>query len=127
MIENLSWSVLKAILNTLPLEITFVDEDDSVRYFNGSGRGIFARDPSLIGMKVQDCHPASSRPAVNRLLDSFKNDRASFAESWMNKDGRKIYIRYAAVRSEDGRYLGCVETVQDITDIQKLQGEKRLD
>ncbi len=127
MIENLSWSVLRAILNTLPLEITFADKDDSVRYFSGSGRGIFDRDRSLIGRKVQDCHPASSRPALNRLLDGLKNDRTSFAESFVTKDGKKIYIRYAAVRGEDGRYLGCVETVQDITDIQKLQGEKRLD
>jgi hypothetical protein len=122
-IENLSWNVLRAILNTLPLEITFVDENDLVRYFNRHGRGIFPRDDSIIGMKVQDCHPPKYRPSVNRLLNSFKNNRSSFAESWINKDGRKIYIRYAAVRDDDGKYLGCLETVQDITDIQKLQGE----
>jgi len=128
-IESLSWKVLRVILDTLPLEITFIDENDLVRYFSRSGRGIFPRDDSIIGMKVQDCHPPRSRLAVNRLLDSFKKNRSSFAEFWKNKDGRKIYIRYAAIRDDDGKYLGCLETVQDITDIQKLQGEgeSRLD
>jgi hypothetical protein len=118
--------VLDAVLNALPVEISFVDENDTVRYFNKNGDRIFPRPPAVIGRKVQDCHPKKSLHKVNQILDDFKNNKKSSAEFWIDLKGRKVYIRYFAVRAKDGKYLGCLEVSQDITDIQKIKGEKRL-
>ena len=118
--------VLAAVLDALPVEISFVDENDTVRYFNKNGDRIFPRPPAVIGRKVQDCHPKKSLHKVNQILDDFKNNKRSSAEFWINLKGRKIYIRYFAVRGKDGKYLGCLEVSQDITEIQKIKGEKRL-
>lgn len=118
--------VLAAVLDALPVEISFVDENDTVRYFNKNGDRIFPRPPSVIGRRVQDCHPKKSLHKVNQILDDFKNNKRSSAEFWIDLKGRKIYIRYFAVRNENGEYLGCLEVTQDITEIQKIEGEKRL-
>ena len=126
MTGELSKEVLDAVLNTLPVEISFVDENDTVRYFNKNGDRIFPRPPSVIGKKVQNCHPPKSLHKVNQILDDFKNNKKSSAEFWIDLKGRKVYIRYFAVRDKSGKYLGCLEVSQDITDIQKITGEKRL-
>jgi PAS domain S-box-containing protein len=118
--------VLDAVLDALPVEISFVDENDVVRYFNKNGDRIFPRPPAVIGRKVQDCHPKKSLHKVNQILEDFKANKRSSAEFWIDLKGRKIYIRYFAVRGKDGKYLGCLEVSQDITDIQKIKGEKRL-
>jgi hypothetical protein len=118
--------VLDAVLDALPVEMSFVDENDVVRYFNKDGDRIFPRPPAVIGRKVQDCHPKKSLHKVNQILDDFKGNKRSSAEFWIDLKGRKIYIRYFAVRGKDGKYLGCLEVSQDITDIQKIKGEKRL-
>ena len=118
--------VLDAVLNALPVEISFVDENDTVQYFNKNGDRIFPRPPAVIGRKVQNCHPQKSLYKVNQILDDFKNNKKSSAEFWIDLKGRKVYIRYFAVRDKDGKYLGCLEVSQDITDIQKIKGEKRL-
>jgi len=118
--------VLGAVLDALPMEMSFVDENDTVRYFNKNGDRIFPRPPAVIGRKVQDCHPQKSLHKVNQILDDFKNNKRSSAEFWIDLKGRKIYIRYFAVRDKNGKYLGCLEVSQDITDIQKIKGEKRL-
>jgi len=126
MIKEISDDVIEAMLDSLPVEISFVDKDDKVRYFNKNGRRIFPRPRSIIGRKVQDCHPKKSIHVVNKLLDDLKNKRRDFAEFWINLEDRKIYIRYFAVRNPNGEYLGCLEVTQDITGIQKITGEKRL-
>ncbi|MHA1772323.1 MAG: DUF438 domain-containing protein [Candidatus Thorarchaeota archaeon] len=118
--------VLEAILNTLPVDITFVDANDRVAYFSLSSERIFVRSKAVIGREVQYCHPKRSLDKVNQILDDFKNNRRDLAEFWINLNDRLIYIRYFAVRSKDGRYLGTLEVTQDITDIKQLQGEKRL-
>jgi len=123
---DLSKEVLNALLETLPVEISFVDENDTVRYFNKNGNRIFPRPPSVTGRKVQDCHPKKSLHKVNQILDDFKNNRRDVAEFWIDLRGRKVYIRYFAVRGKGGKYLGCLEVTQDITDIKKIEGEKRL-
>jgi hypothetical protein len=123
---DLRKEVLDALLETLPVEISFVDENDTVRYFNKDGSRIFPRPPSVIGRKVQDCHPKKSLHKVNQILDDFKSDRRDVAEFWIDMRGRKIYIRYFAVRDKNRKYLGCLEVTQDITDIKKIEGEKRL-
>ena len=126
MTGDLSKEVLDALLETLPVEISFVDENDTVRYFNKNGNRIFPRPPSVIGRKVQDCHPKKSLHKVNQILDDFKNNRRDAAEFWIDMRGRKVYIRYFAVRGKGGKYLGCLEVTQDITDLKKIEGEKRL-
>jgi PAS domain S-box-containing protein len=126
MTGNISKEVLDAVLNALPVEISFVDENDTVRYFNKNGDRIFPRPPAVIGRKVQDCHPKKSLHKVSQILDDFKNNKKSSAEFWIDIKGRKVYIRYFAVRDKSGKYLGCLEVSQDITDIQKIKGEKRL-
>jgi PAS domain S-box-containing protein len=115
---------IEALLKTLPVDITFVDAEDTVKYFNKSE--IFLRTKAVIGRKVQQCHPQKSVHVVNRILDSFRSGRKDVAEFWINMKGRMIHIRYFAVRSQDRKYLGTVEVTQDVTDIKQLEGEKRL-
>ena len=123
---NLTKEQLDSLLNTLPVEITFIDDQDTVRYFNKPQKIIFVRTKAIIGRKVQNCHPAQSIDTVNRIVESFKSGKKDTAEFWINMAGRVVYIRFFAVRDSQGKYLGTIEVVQDVTDIQKLQGEKRL-
>lgn len=117
---------LEAMLDTLPFEITFVDKDDLVRYFNEPKGRIFLRTKAVLGRKVQQCHPQKSLHLVNQILDEFRQGTRDVAEFWIDREGRLIHIRYFAVRDEGGSYLGCVEVAQDITEIKKIEGEKRL-
>jgi PAS domain S-box-containing protein len=126
MIENLSQDVFESILNTLPVEISFVDENDVVRYFNKNGDRIFPRPRSVIGLRVHDCHPKKSVHIVDRLLGEMKNNKRDVAEFWIDLKGKTIYIRYFAVRDSDDKYLGCLEVTQDITEIKNIEGERRL-
>jgi len=123
---TLSKDELEAILNTLPVDITFVDKDDRVKYFNKGEERIFVRTKAVIGRKVQQCHPQKSIHIVNRILDAFKKGEKDVAEFWIQKGNRLIHIRYFAVRDKNGKYLGTMEVTQDITDIKKIEGEKRL-
>lgn len=116
---------LEAILNTLPVDITFVDKGDTVRYFNQAKDRIFTRTTAVIGRKVQNCHPPQSLNKVEQILNDFKSGKRDAAEFWINLKGRLVHIRYFAVRKE-GEYLGTIEVTQDITDIKKIEGEKRL-
>lgn len=119
--------VLAAILNTLPVELSFVDRDDKVRYFSHeNGNKIFPRTRGVIGMPVQNCHPAESVHLVNRILADFKAGRRNVAEFWIEMRGMMVHIRYFPVRSPQGEYLGTLEVVQDIAPLRQLQGERRL-
>ncbi len=117
---------IEAILNTMPGEITFVNKDDTVRYYAQTKERIFTRTPAVIGRKVQQCHPEKSVHVVNKLLEDFKSGRRDMAAFWINMQGKLIYIRYFAVRDKDGNYRGCMETTEDITEIKKIEGEKKL-
>jgi DUF438 domain-containing protein len=130
-IKDLSYGVerdvLAAMLNTLPVELSFVDADDTVRYFSHENRDkIFPRTRGAIGMKVQNCHPQKSLHVVNAILADFRAGRRDSAEFWIDFRGMKVHIRYFAVRGPDGAYLGSLEVVQDVTAIQRLTGERRL-
>jgi len=118
---------LMSVLNTLPVDITFVDNEDKVRYFSDSKERIFLRTKSVIGIKVQNCHPPQSLKAVEKILKSFKEGKKDTVDFWINQEGKFVYIRYFAVRDEGGSYLGTLEVSQDLTEIKKLEGEKRLD
>jgi len=126
MIENLSREQLEGILEAIPVEISFVDEKDLVKFWNKHETRIFKRPISVIGKSVQNCHPKQSVDKVNQLLSDFKSGRQNSAEFWINLGERKVYIRYFAVRDKAGKYLGTLEATQDITEIKKIEGEKRL-
>lgn len=117
---------LEAILNTLPVDITFVDKEDRVRYFNQWQERVFPRTKAVIGRKVQQCHPQKSLHVVEEILNDFRGNKRDKAEFWINLDGRLIYIRYLALHNKNKEYLGCLEVTQDITDIKSIEGEKRL-
>ncbi len=121
----LSAREISEIFKALPLEISFIDQDDRVKFFSKNHQ-IFARSPSILGRPVQLCHPPKSVYLVDRILKAFKEGRRNLAEFWLNLGNRMIYIRYFPVRDDQGEYLGTIEVVQDITDIKKLEGEKRL-
>ncbi len=125
--KSLDRDVLAAILNTLPVELSFIDANDTVRYFSHENHEkIFPRTRGAIGVKVQDCHPEKSLHLVNRILAEFKAGHREVAEFWIDFAGKRVHIRYWPVRSPGGDYLGCLETVQDISHIQQLAGERRL-
>lgn len=127
LVHGLEPDVLAAMLNTLPVELSFVDAQDRVRYFSHENlTKIFPRTRGVIGMPVQNCHPQKSVDRVNAILSSFKAGTRNVAEFWIEMGGRKLHIRYFPVHGQDGAYLGCLETVQDITAIQQLKGERRL-
>ncbi len=126
MIEDLSREQLEGILEAIPVEISFVDEDDLVKLWNKHETRIFKRPISVIGKSVENCHPKRSMAKVNQILSDFKSGRKDSAEFWINLGERKVYIRYFAVRDKAGRYLGTLEATQDITEIKRIEGEKRL-
>jgi uncharacterized protein len=130
-LEDLSYGldreVLAGILNALPVELSFVDHEDRVRYFSHEhGEKIFPRTRGALGTNVRNCHPQKSVHMVEEILADFKAGRREVAEFWIDMGPRKIHIRYWPVRDEAGKYLGTLETVQDVTGIQKLTGQRRL-
>ena len=126
MIENVKPEIIETMLDAMPVEISFLDENDEVKYFNKNGNRIFPRPRSIVGRKVQQCHPAKSVHIVDKILQDFRNKSRKNATFWIDLRGRKILIRYFPVWDKEGNYKGCLEVSEDITDIQKLTGEKRL-
>ena len=125
-VGNLSTKQIDLLLQNLPIDVTFVDENDEVAFYSQSRERIFARTPAVIGRKVQMCHPPASVDKVQKILDDFRSEKRSEADFWIQMNGKFIYIRYFAVRDEEGAYMGTIEVTQDITRIQKLKEEKRL-
>lgn len=117
---------LEAILNTIPFDLTFVDAEDTVRYFTQGRERIFARTRAILGRKVQFCHPPSSVGTVEQILKAFHAGTQQQAAFWIEMKGRFISIEYFALRGTRGEYLGCLEVSQDLTAKRALQGEQRL-
>ncbi len=117
---------INLVLTHLPIDLTFVDEKDEVAYFSLGPERFFERTRAVIGRKVQFCHPPNSMGVVEQILQDFKSGRKDSAEFWINAKGIMLYIRYFAVRNKDGSYKGTLEVTQNITEIQKLTGEKRI-
>jgi DUF438 domain-containing protein len=127
LIRNLSYEQIDAIMEALPFEVTFVDAADSVAYFNKLDKTkIFPRTRSVIGRKVEKCHPEKSVDVVRQIVSGFKDRTMDHAEFWIDFKGDKILIRYYPVYSETGDYMGVLEVTQEIGAIQKIEGEKRL-
>jgi PAS domain S-box-containing protein len=123
---SLSEEEVEAVLDSLPVDISFVDKEDRVKYFNKAEGRIFVRTKAVIGRKVQLCHPQKSVHIVNKILEAFRTGKKDVAEFWISLNNRLILIRYFALRDKNGEYLGTVEVTQDITDIKKIEGQKRL-
>lgn len=117
---------LTAVLNTIPFDLTFVDKDDTVRFFTQGRERIFDRNRAILGRKVQLCHPPSSVHIVQKILDDFHAGRQTRAPFWINLKGRFIHIEYYALTDADGSYLGTLEVSQDLTEKRALEGEQRL-
>ena len=123
---SLSAEEVEALLDTIPLDVSFIDANDQVRYFNKAEKRIFVRTKAVLGRKVQMCHPQKSIHVVNKIVDAFRTGKKDVAAFWITLNDRFVHIRFFAVRGKGGKYLGAVEVVQDVTDIRKLEGQKRL-
>jgi PAS domain S-box-containing protein len=123
---SLSKEEVEAILDSLPVDISFVDRNDEVKYFNRADKRIFVRTKAVIGRTVQMCHPQKSVHMVNKIVEAFKAEKKDVAEFWITMNDRLIHIRYFAVRDKNRKYLGTMEVAQDLTDIKKIEGQKRL-
>ncbi|MDA8229419.1 MAG: DUF438 domain-containing protein [Desulfitobacterium hafniense] len=117
---------INAMFNTLPIDITYVDKDGAVKYFSQGKERIFVRPKTIIGRKVENCHPPASVHIVEKIVEDFKSGKKDHEDFWIKMGGKYVYIRYFAVRNEKGEYLGTMEVTQDIKPIQELTGEKRL-
>jgi len=122
----LSLKQLELILNHLPVDVTFIDADDVVRYFSNGKERIFARTKAVIGRTVQNCHPPKSAHVVKDLLQDFKSGKKDTEDFWIKFRDQYIYIRYFAVRDENNQYVGTLEFTQNIDPIQAITGEKRI-
>jgi DUF438 domain-containing protein len=116
---------LNLVLGVLPIDFQYVDEHDRVRFYS-EGHRIFPRSPGVIGRKVQNCHPPQSVHKVQQIIDAFRAGDRETAEFWIEMQGKFLHISYFAVRDEGGDYRGVVETVQDVTAIRALEGQRRL-
>ena len=126
MLDAISKETIEAIFDAIPLDLTYIDDTETVRYFSKGEKRIFPRPPGVIGRQVSQCHPEKSLGKVEQVISELRNGQREVAEFWIDIKGRKIYIRYFPVRDKQGKFLGIIEATMDITDIQKITGQKRL-
>lgn len=117
---------LNMMLKVLPLDISFIDENDRVLYYSQGKERMFPRSPGIIGRTVQNCHPPKSAHIVQKIVDSFRNKEKDEAEFYFTMNGRFLHIRYFPLYDENGVYRGVIEAGQDITDVRALEGEQKL-
>ena len=117
---------INAILNTVPLDMTFVDKDGHVKYFTQGKERIFDRPHTVLGRHVSMCHPPQSVHVVEDIVNSFIDGSKDNEDFYINMGNKFVYIRYFAVRDKEQNYLGTLEVSQDIKPIRALEGEKRL-
>ncbi len=119
-------SQLMLLFDHLPLDITYIDDNDRVVYYSDPPHRIFPRSKAVIGRTVQNCHPPESVSVVNKLLDAFRSGQKQKESFWINMGGKNILIEYYALKDVNGNYTGTIEVSQDVTAIKNLKGEKRL-
>ena len=117
----LSLEQLEGVFATIPLDITFVDEKDQITFFSNKEELIFDRPMEIIDTSVQSCHSEKSIPMLNQMIEDFKSGKSSVHEMWAINKGRTINIKYLAVRNNEGKYIGILETAEDATDIRKAE------
>jgi len=118
--------MVKAVMEAVPIEITVIDANDEVVAWNKHETRLFTRPMTTMGRNIRQCHPEESLPKVERLVEQMRAGKRDSARFWIDMRGRKVLIEFYALRDEKGRYIGCMECTRDVTDIQNLQGEKRL-
>ncbi len=123
---DLTSEQLTAVMDILPVEITFIDNKDIVRYFNRAENRVFPRTKAVIGRTVQNCHPPKSVHIVEKILSDFKGGKRNHADFWIQMGEKFVYIRYFAIRDKSGKYMGTLEVTQDVAEIRSLQGERRI-
>ncbi len=123
---TLSSQQIALVFNHLPVDITFVDENNKVKYFSSPKKRTFTRTRSIIGRDVKNCHPPDSVDIVEKIVEEFRSGKRDEADFRLHLKGEYLYIRYFAVRDAQKNYRGVIEVTQDITDIQNLTGDKRL-
>ncbi len=132
MIGELPQDVLNAVLETLPVEFSVVDKSDKVLAWNKHDTRIFRRPEGVVGRDIRNCHPKKSLEKVEQILSEMKEGKRDKAGFWLdlpigpNKEMQKVLIEYYALRSPEGKYLGCLEPSQNISEYQKITGERRL-
>ena len=117
---------ISRIFMNMPVDVSFVNENDEVMFYNDVKDRLFPRSPGVIGRKVQNCHPAKSHHIVNRILRAFKAGKKDIADFVINLKGTWVNIRYFAIRNDEGNYMGCLEVSQDITKIREIKEQRRL-
>ncbi len=117
---------LQAILNSLPVDMTFVDKNEKVKYFSQSKERIFDRNRAILNRDVKLCHPPSSVGIVEKILDDFSTGKETHAPFWIQMGGKFIHIEYVALKDEKGNFLGTLEVSQNLTKKRKLEGDQRL-
>ena len=125
-IGSLTLAQLNAIFSILPVDLTFVDANDRVRFISEGPNRVFIRPKTIIGRKVQHCHPAESLDKVERILSDFKSGKERVADFWLNFQERFVFIRYFALHDQENNYIGTLEVTQDLTRERALVGERRL-
>ncbi|MFH1061511.1 MAG: PAS domain-containing protein [Candidatus Omnitrophota bacterium] len=132
MIGAIDSKIQEALLEAIPIEFSIIDADDQVLAWNKHKTRIFKRPEAVLGLNVRHCHPEKSLAQVLRIIEEMKAGKREKASFWIDISGeagkaaKKVLIEYYALRAKNGKYMGCLEASQDITQIQKLQGEKRL-
>lgn len=117
---------LMCLLNTLPVDITFVDKNDKVKYFSQAADRIFQRNRAILNRDVRHCHPPASAHIVDKIIEDFRTGKQNRAPFWINMGGKMIYIEYFAVRNEKGEYLGTLEVSHNVSVYRELEGEQRI-
>jgi len=117
---------LEAMLNTMPVDVTFVDKDGIVKYFSQGAERIFPRPKTVIGRKVENCHPPASVHIVQKIVEDLKSGVKDYEDFWIKMKDKYIMIRYLAVRDKEGKFLGVLEFTQNIAPLKAIEGEKRL-
>ena len=125
-VGSLTGKQLNMMLKVLPLDISYVDENDRVLYYSQGKERMFPRSPGIIGRTVQNCHPPKSAHIVQKIIDSFRNKEKDEAEFYFTMNDRFLHIRYFPIYDENGEYKGVIEAGQDLTDIKALEGEQKL-
>ena len=132
MFGKLEGKILESILDTIPIEFSVLDENDKVLAWNKHETRIFKRSEAALGRDVKQCHPERSLDKVEKIIGEMKEGIRDKARFWIdlplskNGEKEKVMIEYYAIRDEEGNYLGCLEASQNIAEIQKLEGQKRL-
>jgi PAS domain S-box-containing protein len=132
MIGDLDDAVLEAVLETIPIEFSVLDGNDEVLAWNKHKTRIFKRPEAVVGRNVRKCHPEKSLDKVEKIISEMKEGKRDKARFWIDlelpdyKEKQKVMIEYYALRNKNGKYLGCLEASQNITELKKLTGQQRL-